>query len=79
MKLNYPNVDRNRTNDLSMIGMKKIEEKTKEEPINFDEEEVEEINLEYIIEHKPKPKIVREFMKANLESIIGDEESVFHK
>lgn len=45
----------------------------------IDDVEEEEIDLEYIIREKPKPKIVREFMQAQLDNIVGDEEELFNK
>lgn len=42
---------------------------------DIDDEEV--IDLEYIISEKPKPKIVREFMKENLASIKSEEDLLF--
>ncbi len=43
----------------------------------LDEEEDEEITLQTIIKEKPKTKIVREFMKQNLESIKTDDDEIF--
>lgn len=37
----------------------------------------EVINLKYIIENKPKAKIVREFMRANLAGILSAEQELF--
>jgi len=42
---------------------------------DIDDEEV--IDLEYIISEKPKPKIVREFMRENLASIKSEEDLLF--
>jgi len=39
--------------------------------------ETKKVDLKYIVEERPKPKIVREFMKKNLESIKSEEESLF--
>lgn len=35
------------------------------------------INLKYIINNKPKVKIVRDFMRANLEGILSAEQELF--
>jgi len=40
-------------------------------------EEDEEIDLQYIIKHKPKVNIVREFLEAQLEAI-NEEENIFY-
>lgn len=65
-------------NDLSMVGKRvKKEEPPKETIVIGTNEIIENIDLNYIITNKPKPKIVREFMQANLESILGEEEMLF--
>jgi hypothetical protein len=37
------------------------------------------VNLDYILDKKPSIKTVREFMKANLDSIKSEEEVMFTK
>lgn len=39
--------------------------------------DVEIIDVNYIIKHKPKPKVVREFLKASLGNIKSEEEVLF--
>lgn len=48
------------------------------EPIINDLEE-EEITLDFIINEKPKAKIVREYMRINLEAIKSEEDIIFGK
>ena len=38
-----------------------------------------EITIKYIIENKPKPKYVREFLRINLASIKSEEELLFEE
>lgn len=42
-------------------------------------EDEEVIDLEYIIKNKPKPKIVKEFMKELLTTIVSEEQRLFDK
>ncbi len=59
---------------------KKVVEEPPKKMITMDEmEDMEEIDLEYIIENKPKAKVVREFMQYNLDSIISEEDLLFRK
>lgn len=46
-------------------------------PILKEEKDENVIDLKYIIKDKPKAKIVRKFMKDNLESIKTDGEEIF--
>ncbi len=41
------------------------------------EEMDEKVDLKYIIENKPKAKIVREYLRANLASIRSEEDMIF--
>jgi hypothetical protein len=45
--------------------------------ITNEESSEEEVNLKYIIDNKPKSKIVREFMKTNLQCIKSEGETLF--
>lgn len=59
---------------------KKVEVAPPQKMVSMDElEDIEEVDLEYIIENKPKAKVVREFMKYNLDSIISEEDLLFRK
>jgi len=42
-----------------------------------DETESEEVDLQYIIENKPPPKVVREFLRENICSIRSKEDIMF--
>lgn len=42
-----------------------------------DEDSEDEVTLASIIEEKPKPKVVREFMRENLKAIQADDEEAF--
>lgn len=46
-------------------------------PLELDESSEEEINIKYIIKHKPSPKIVRDFLKTNICTIKSNEEELF--
>lgn len=37
----------------------------------------EEVSLKTIIRDRPKPRVVREFMRANLGDILGEDEEMF--
>lgn len=45
--------------------------------IDDSSESMEDIDVAYIVNRKPKTVIVREFMKAQLESIVPDDEAEF--
>ena len=80
MNTNYYNAVllKDNKNDLSMVSKSIKREEPKQDNITIGTNEIiENIDLNYIITNKPKPKIVREFMQANLESILGEEEMLF--
>jgi hypothetical protein len=57
-----------------------IEKPIEEKKNMFNEEfEDEVIDLQYIIKNKPPTNKVREFMRANLESIKSEEQELFDK
>ena len=43
------------------------------------EDSSEEIDLNYIIQERPKTKIIREFFRAHIENIKCDEEKMFEE
>lgn len=57
---------------------KNLEEEVKDMEDVLDIQKEKEINIGYIIKEKPKPKIVREFLKQNLASIKSEEELMFN-
>ena len=68
--------------DLSLTGVRIMDKKDIPQPKPeqvVDDLEEEEIDLDYIIDEKPKPKVVREFMKAQLETIKSEEDLLFAK
>lgn len=44
---------------------------------DMNEEDDDEIDVKYIIKHKPKPKVVREFLKYNLSCIKDNDYELF--
>lgn len=72
-------------NDFLLYGIlpQKVERKELIEDIKdmddiLDIQKEKEINIGYIIKEKPKPKIVREFLRQNLASIKSEEELMFN-
>jgi hypothetical protein len=56
---------------------KPIEEETHPMPSGLEEDQDIIVDLKYIIENKPKPKVVREFLRENLTSIRSEEDTLF--
>jgi hypothetical protein len=87
--MNHMNVVR-KSHDLSMVQQSPLaggffpqntpilqRDTVSEKIIEQESSSEEEINLDYIITKKPSTKIVRDFMRANLDVIESEEQKIF--